>query len=335
MTLEEITNLVCIKAHRTDEQTKAEVREYVRARYQMLWESRAWRDSLGLLSIPYADPAPQARILPGILWDLRPTLDALGQIAAPAVEFGRVTTLPGIIDRVQAVRWGDSDLLRAEELVTVMMMAPERFHKAERPVAFSLLAPAAVQRPPGNSRLKVSATSASAAFSVSVRGLNGMDELNETIRVEGLAPITSQFVYDDVLSLSKAATSAGLLVTRESDNATLLALAPEETSRAFQRIHFHVEPQPGKALLVLFKRRFRPLVRPEDATELTGIDNALIAAGLSDLLEAQRQYAKAQVKAQEAGSLVQSMVDQEKNQSAGTSRIIPEVYEQEDYACLE
>lgn len=330
MTLSEITDLVCIKAHRTDEQTRAEVAEYVRARYRMLWDSRPWRDALGMLSIPYADPSPQVRILPGIVWDSRPTLDTLGQIATPAIEFGRIMILPGIIDRVQGVRWGDRDLLRAEELSNLLFLAPERFHQSDKPAAFSLLSPSGVQRSPSNSKISISATS-SASLSVSVRGLTGMDEVEESIKVNGTTPVSSQFVYDEILSLSKSSKETGLSVSRESDGAAMLALSPAETSRAFQRIHFHVEPQPEKSLLVLFKRRFRPLIHDEDATELTGIDNALIAAALADLLEGQRQFAKAQLKAQEASSLAQGMADLERNQSATGARIIPDMAGEEDW----
>lgn len=324
MTLFEIVDFVCRKAHRTDELSREEVRGYVRARYRMLWDSRPWRDSLGLLSVPYADPSPQARILPGIVWDSRPTLDTVGLVAAPAIEFGRVTILPGIIDRVQGVRWGGSDVLQPEELSSVLILTPERFHQSDSPVAFSLLAPSAVQRPPANSKLLVSSTISAASFSVSIRGMNGMDEVEEIIRVEGTTPVTSQFIYDEILSLSKDSLDAGLTVARQSDNEKILILPKAETSKAFQRLHFHVEPKPDKSLLILFKRRFRPLVNDADATELTGIDNALIAAALSDLLEGQRQFAKAQLKAQEAGALAQSMADLERNQSASAARIIPD-----------
>ena len=46
MTRGELVDLVCTKVHRVDNESVAEARKYVRSRYQIIWDTRLWRDSL-------------------------------------------------------------------------------------------------------------------------------------------------------------------------------------------------------------------------------------------------------------------------------------------------
>jgi hypothetical protein len=102
-----------------------------------------------------------------------------------------------------------------------------------------------------------------------------------------------------------------------------LFLETFETSRAHQRLHFHGTPQTADNVLILYKRKIRPLVNDSDGTEIGGIDNALLSAAIADMLEGQRQYAKAQLKAGEASQLASAAADLETNQSANIIRLIP------------
>ncbi len=302
MTLKEFTDLVCTKVHRTDEETRAEVKEYVRARYKMIWESRAWRDALNLLTLPVE-------------------------------QVQRVTVLPGVIDRVQGIRWGDNTTLQPESLGSIMRIDPARFDQMGDPANFSIIAPSAVELSPAGGKVHVQSSDANASYRVSIRGMIGNAERGETITVAGTALIESRWNYDEIGSLSKDSTDADLTVSK-GDGGTILFLDASESGRQFQRIHFFSQPAESKPLLILFKRRFRPLIDDSDATELSGIDNALLAAAISDVLEGQRQYAKAAQKASEAGGLTQQMADLEQHQSASASRFIPEPYgDSEEWRC--
>ena len=292
MTLSELASLVATKCHRTDAQSVTEAKEYIRARYRMLWDSRPWRDALGVLTI-----------------------------AAESVE--RITILPGIIDRLMAVRWGDSGTLLPADLGTIFSIDPALFDRTGEPVSFTIISPSAVEVSPAGGKIKVSSTDPNASFQVSVRGMSGNSERSETITTAGTALIESAHSYDEILSLSKSSTSMDLTVIKSSTSATILFLASEESARQFQRVHFHVTPDVSKALFVLFKRRFRPLTNDSDSTELTGIDNALIAAAIADVLEAQRQFGKAQLKMQESGALATAMSDLERHQSASCATLVP------------
>lgn len=83
-------------------------------------------------------------------------------------------------------------------------------------------------------------------------------------------------------------------------------------------------PNETKTLLVLGKLIIKPL-SDSDSAVLSGIDNALVTYVESDALEYLQQYAKAQLKMQEAGAHMQLMRDMEKNQSARQIQLVPDV----------
>lgn len=291
MTLSEIATLVTTKMHRTDAQSVTEAKVYIRARYKMLWESRPWRDSISMITIPSASVT-------------------------------RITILPKIVDRVLAVRWGTLTNLLPADLGTVFSMDPNLFERTGDPAAFSLITPSGVDVSPAGEKIKVSSSDASATFKVSVRGIYGNDEKNEVITTAGTTEILSVNNYDEIFSLSKNSSTLDM-TAKKSSGATILTLGTTETSLQFQRLHFHTTPTTSQNLLVLFKRRFRPLNEDSDSTELTGIDNALLAAAESDMHEAQRQFTKASAKMQEAGAMATAMSDLERHQSASSATLVP------------
>jgi hypothetical protein len=97
----------------------------------------------------------------------------------------------------------------------------------------------------------------------------------------------------------------------------------DSTTAVFARIQL-MSPASGDFTLgVLGKRRFRQMRLDSDAPMIRGLDNALIAFAIGDMLERSRQYAKAAAKQQEGTELLKVAVDTETNQSAYESRVIP------------
>lgn len=291
MTLGEILDLACTKIHRVDAETREEARVYASARYQMIWDSRPWRCSLHVILLP-----------------------AMAE---------QEVIMPVIMDRVVAVRWGSDYNLTPENLINLYLTDPNRFDTVCNPSTFSVIAPSAVAVPPNSEKLSLTSDNANASFIVSVRGRLGSADISELIAIAGAGTVLSQFQYDEVISLAKADTASGLNVKNNISMTTLLDLPAGETNRVHQRLHLHSTPSEAKTQFVLFKRRCRKLVNDSDATEIDGIDNGLLAATISDLLEGQRQYSKAQMKGSESGILVQAAADLEVHQSANSIRIIP------------
>lgn len=290
MTLGELADLVCQKTHRTDTQSRTEAKAYIKARYQMLWDSRPWRDSLALLTV--TAPAEQTLIL------------------------------PPIVGRVLTARWGDVTTLQVEQLGSLFYLDPGIFDTIGQPATFSIAAPSAVSIEPGGQKLRMTSSDPTTEAVVTVRGMLGNNEKTERVTLSGTSVVESVNDYDEVLLLSKGSTSVDLTVTNE-DGDTLLFLQTWETFKEHQRLHFHGTPRAADTLLVLYKRKIRPLVEESDGTELTGLDNALLASAIADMLEGQRQYAKAQLKASEASQLAAAAADLETHQSASSIRIIP------------
>ena len=290
MTLAELVELGCTKMHRTDIESQNEIKVYLRSRYRMLWDSRPWRDALAVMDV--GDSTLQTIIL------------------------------PPVVDRILAVRWNRA-MITPDHLVTAFLTDPSSFDSISNPINYSIISPSGVGVSPDGEQLDMFSESANANFTVAIHGLQGNVERRETIAISGANLSTSLEAYDVVHSLSKSSTDYGLTVRNAYNAMILLELKPEETSKSHQRIMLHSVPSEARNVFVLYKRRCPDLINDGDATELSGIDNALLAAGISDMLEGQRHYGKASMKAQESGLLTQAAADLDVHQSANIIRIIP------------
>lgn len=97
-----------------------------------------------------------------------------------------------------------------------------------------------------------------------------------------------------------------------------------KTSSGQAQIRLLRKPSESKSLLILGKLKVVALA-DSDSPKINGIDNVLLAMVEGDMLEHTRQYAKAQIKFQEAMNHLNIAKDLEKHQSASVTRIIPEV----------
>jgi hypothetical protein len=312
MTLSELATLACTKMGRLDDSSIAEAKLYAKARYRMVWDSRLWRDSLSLITLSGSQ-------LTNEFGDL--LTDDDGNILTAGL-IDQQIILPAIVDRVVTCRWGDSNVLQNETLGSMFYLSPEVFEQTGDPLTFSIVAPSAVSQSPGGLSLTMRSTSADATYTVTVRGTLSDVDQTERITLSGTSPTASTYSYDDILLLSKPSLDYDLIV-KDSLDGSLLTLSADEASRVHQRIHFHSTPREAGSLLVLYKRRCRDLTKDSDGTEVTGIDNALLAYVIGDMLEGQRQYSKSQLKGSEGSMLLQQAVDMEVHQSASNIRIIP------------
>ena len=291
MTVIEFIDLICTKLHRTDVETREEARQYLSMRYKMIWNSRPWRDTLNLLSL--------------------------------ATSSNQVIICPNIMDRVICVRWGTDQTLDPETLITMFLTNPSEFNNVSSPSNFNIISPSAVAVSPAGAKLNLVSDDATAAFTVSIRGIRGTDEKYETVAIAGAGTTTTINEYDEVFSLAKDSTENALTVKSQLTMATLLTLETHESSRMHPRIHLFVTPSEAKTQFMIFKRKVNRFVVDSDSTEIAGIDNGLLAAAECDMYEGQRQFAKAAAKGAEAGAIIQAMTDLETHQSANMPRLIP------------
>lgn len=323
MTRKELVDLVTTKCHRTDDPSRQEAAAYIRARYRIIYESRIWRDSI--------DPP---LVLQGTLFYNEfgvPITDEEGNILRSGIA-GQVIILPVIVGRIISCRWGsNAEQLHVEELAQQFRLNPQLFESVGDPIGFSVTSPSAVTMSPGGGKISIYSTDSNARYSVSIRGNLGETDQSEQLRASGISPIYSRYSYDQISALGKDDTSFDLIVEDQSGG-NLLTLPADESSRLHQRIHFHSTPANSGSLMILYKRRCRDLINDSDATEIDGIDNAVLAAAISDMREGERQYSKAALKAQEVQGLMSNAIGLEKEQSANNCRIIPELIHSGDWS---
>lgn len=302
MTLSRYADLVLLKLHLTDDASREEAKKYIRQRYEMIWNAFLWRDSLVEVLVPSDDTGT------------------------------RKVILPSLVDRVVNVIW-DRLPMSVESMQLFYQVESWRVNQTqqENPVKFGIVAPSAIAGPANGEQLTLSSSDPEASFSVSIRGIRGNDSVEELISISGTDPVTTVGTYDSVLSLSKDTESFPLLVTLSPSGTVVLQLFAHETSKAFQVVNLITVPRDAKSISILGKRVIKPLINDADSPELTGIDNALLAGAIGDMLEGQRQYGKAQTKFTECSQIVEQMTRLERQQSASTVRVIPDIYDYDSY----
>jgi hypothetical protein len=322
MTKKELVDLTCIKMHRTDEPSRQEAAAYVQARYRIIYDSRIWNDTIG-----------PPLVLNGTMFFNEfgiPITDEQGNILRSGIA-GQVIILPYIVGLVISCRWEQqAGLLHVEEMAQQFRIHPETFEAVGEPIGFSIISPSATTMSPGGGKVSIYSSDTNARYSVSIRGSLGETDQAEVIRASGTSPVYSRYSYDEIGSLGKDDQSFDLIVEDQSGG-NLLTLPSNETSRLHQRIAFTSTPSNSGALAVLYKKRCRDLIFDSDSTEISKIDNTLLAAAIGDMREGERQYGKASAKAQEVAGLMSTAISMEKEQSANNCRIIPELIHSPDW----
>lgn len=245
--------------------------------------------------------------------------------------------LPNWVDKVVQIRVDNASDARNLQMVsrqTVMLVAPGALDDEGSRVAFSPLPSIATHTHPGGNQVTVqSSDSSDTTQEVRIRGMHNGLEFEESLMLVGVTPVTSSGYYDEITHFSKP-TTVGSVTLKSTDTNTpeLQILLPQERERRHPRIQLHYDYATGadeEVITVLNKRRCVPLRHDNDTPHIPNLEDALIAFAMADLLERERQFAKASVKVQEAVALVNETLLAERDQQQNHVQIIPEVY---DYA---
>lgn len=147
-------------------------------------------------------------------------------------------------------------------------------------------------------------------------------------------PINSGAIWSipngfELLSVSKPVTNLAVAVLTGTYPFSFIVAAtiPANETEALRcpRIKLINPPTTQQSnILALCKRRTPDLIEDNDAPLLTSCDNALLALGMYDMLQRQRQYSKAKEMLAESRFHIAQMKDLERNQTASTIRIVPD-----------
>ena len=171
--------------------------------------------------------------------------------------------------------------------------------------------------------LRLRNSSSDEGKSVYFKGIKDGRPVSETLTLQSTSYYGST-EFDEVHYVSKPVTSG---IVRISNGVTTQTIPAEETRFSLCRIRLNLVPRyvTGEevCLIVVGKKRLRPLRNDNDEPQIRGIDNSLIAYAEGDMLERQRQFGKAQVKFGEASSLLDVVRDLERGQSSAVSILQP------------
>lgn len=291
MTLGDLAQYICTKVGQTDKDSIAACRLFLRRRYQMIWDYALWKESLFTKSI--------------------------GTGTGTCV-------LPATCDQVVAVRIGFTPVPLLDQ-TTLMRTDPGAYTRTgTTPDGFIFLSPTCLGTAIASTTV-ITAFSSSALDNAQTLHLvgelsNGL-EVREDLVLTGTTPVSSVNGYANVLSASLSAPCAGNVTVAATGSDTIVAGLTNLESRPRVKI---LEYGSGTVTVTfLCKRRFTDLLSDTDVPLLRNSENTLLAWATADMLERQRQYAKAELKNKEGAAQLQLMLDLEKNQSANEHRIVP------------
>jgi hypothetical protein len=293
----EMTDAVCGTCGQWSPDTRILVQEFLRRNYQVLYDMALWPEScLGVY-----------------------------------LQFnGQQLVLPEYVDRVIAVRGGDSLPLTPAEIGIHFQLDPFIFEQTGSAYAFSMLTPVgvAVLPPFAPEALRFSSTSPLDKGPVFVSGESGGDMVTETVTLNGTTFVNTVNAYDVPITVAKNVTNGDVTVNGATSMALLELIPAGEREQRHLRIWLLPDPgtnEDGQTCLVLAKRKIKPLRTDQDTPIITGCQAVLIAGASADLMQRLGNNEQSQSFRQRAEKAAQMLASQNTDQSAYMPRFIPEV----------
>lgn len=315
MTITEIATLITSKLGRTDSSSLSICKDFIKRRYQMVYDSTLWLESLATTFAHVQDRDVTISTAPEVYY--------AGGSAAK-------------IDRVLAVNYSESTTYSITD-IAVGLSAGVYHYKYETPDTSMLSVgdtvyiygmPSSATLPTMNGVKTVRIISANSYFT-------DYAPSHYTAEALGLQGFTGFFTKDknpfenigveDWWHHFRVDPSVLIEQTTTTSKPTGFFHLPKDSS-GNPRIRLNPTP-PKEGLLHVLGKLGWTEPADGDSPVIHGIDNILLAYAEGDMLERGRKYAKAQLKYQEAGDLLSAARDQQRNQFASESRIVPDMVE--------
>lgn len=315
MTLGDMAAFVCAKVRQQDATALTRCKDFIRQRYEMIWNDQLWKDSLfrhefnfdmeSILS--FQVPFGNLYCRDVGIWQMPPTVDKVLALRRPE----------------QGIAVNDPYRLYRETI--------DAFAEIGEAQAFHVLGPVVQDFSGALSAVESEGVQVSSAADdsgpIRIRYIDLQGEeriLNGTLPAAG--GYSNEFLPQVILSITKNATAAD--VTLNLDSETVLTIASTETA-AKKHVRIRLMPMPEASVVLAALVKIKPQRLSDDSDEpaIRGADNCLMAFAQGDMLQRSRQYGKAQLVAQEAVGLLDQLKRIEVVQEAQTQQIIPEVSE--------
>jgi hypothetical protein len=301
MNLSEMANHVCQKIGKTDPESLAACKGFIRRRHELCYSSMLFKDSLDVFDV-------SALTLP-------------------------IVVLPVEVGRPLAVWEKDSGMqIDLENLATVILRDPGLLARGTYGTLSFSEGPAtgwpfdlgegsqlSFVNHAGNPPVKL--TISGAGQSTQLPTLPG--ESSQTLTVPSGVFALSNY-WHRIDRMSRPAVPYPIAVYQVATGAQWYWPADMEEV-AIPTIRMVPPLAEPTELQVYGKKRFRQMQSDGDSPMVRGLTNALLAFAQADMLERARQYAKAAAKNSEATSMLTVARDEEVNQSAFDARVVPQV----------
>jgi hypothetical protein len=306
MTLLELANFICRKVRQTDTNALARCKEFLRARYELIYNDALWRDSLYLFPFtftPDTNGTPES-------WD---SIQMMPSVVDKVVGLRRSNQEITATAQEQLIRGGidawaqQGDPVQFSTLAPVVAIIPDRYYFSD--AGFSAvsavdggIAWSAVYIDTDGNRIKVTGTLHS----------SGIQAIGDPIRV--------------IERATKGATSGAVTIDLGLGEEPIVT-APAASTAFPVRIPVRLFPTPTAAtdFSALVKKKVLHLEDDGDTPELRNVDQALIAFAQGDMWEYGRQINKANAKFGEAGALLKQLMSLHTYQEQTLINMAPEV----------
>ena len=238
---------------------------------------------------------------------------------------------PQKFETILGISYNEQNLLPTQ-LITELMTDPDSFKKNANTAQFSVIDSSGINFDPAYGAIEfLSSDSSDNGKKITIVGeLYGQELTMQKETVTLASSVTTSNVWSAVHSISKETTTGHVQVRSATDTSKYFFWPEWENVSKFQRVKFFDKPKydasDPKNLYVIGKRKTQPMIGDYDSPMISGIDNVLIHFATGDMLKRSRQFGKAQLEHQQANALMQVARDQENNQSAKQTRLIPDVY---------
>ncbi len=315
MNLADLADHICETVRKTDSDSIAACKNYLKRRDQMLWDGYLWRDSIYQFTKVVGPDAPSDDCL------TVETAARIGLLNAEGYVF-----LPSVVGRVMAVRLTEY-VLRNEPMEKYFQQSLDQFDEEGTPVEYTLLEPAAWQSY-NTQLLWLTSTDAS---DTGVCVVNFIDTFGgaKTVAVTLNGPgVLGGYIGSGttIISISKP-TTVGVVALRIGtvDGVIVHALAAGDTfAPQFQRLRLFPAPAEANVTIrCLVKKRYVPIVGDYEEPRLRQAENVLLAFAMGDMCRRQRQFAKADNCFAEGKALLATLANIEFHQQANRQRLVP------------
>lgn len=291
-----IIDRVCSLIGKTDANTKATCKKFLRSRARMIYDEELWRDALLTYSVATTD---------------------------------RKLIMPERVQRVCGV-FTDSHMVSASDILLETNIVPDDVSNSGTVLRYMNLHPVGCNEMSQNEALRFVSESGDTATDITVFGedANGVQR-KETVTMNATSNVDTSITWaqNKVFYISRDYDSTyTVTVTGATSGDSLGVLYPYQEDIRRQQIQLLPKPDNSETMNIICKRKWYDIVDDSDSVFLQSVSGALEAFTKHDMYNWMRMGGDAQLALQEASALMAQAKKEHIWQRGGRITFTPEPY---------